>query len=152
MSSTCLSFHRDKHILFVHTSCCPYALVESCLSWWKRWFPLLWQGTVSLYQMILSTHPYSWDASWGGSIWVGYLSCRPGLSRQSCIGTSEGNYLMLPVLVQTGSLSQVSAVPSHEACKRRGQSHPWLVVCTVNQPSHSSNTDGGLGIDMYLIW
>ncbi len=33
------------------------------------------------------------------------------------------------------------AVPSREACMHRGQSHPWLVVCTVNQPSHSSDAD-----------
>ena len=36
-----------------------------------------------------------------------------------------------------------SAVPSREACRHRGQSHPQLVVCTVNQPSHSSDADRG---------
>jgi hypothetical protein len=49
-------------------------------------------------------------------------------------------------------LAGKSAVPSHEACRCREQSHPQLAVCTVNQPSHFSDADGGLGVDMYLLW
>jgi hypothetical protein len=48
--------------------------------------------------------------------------------------------------------SRDTAVPSCEACRHGGQSHPRLAVCTVNQPSHSSNADGGYEVYMYLLW
>jgi hypothetical protein len=48
-------------------------------------------------------------------------------------------------------LVEKSAVPSHEVCRHRGQLHPQLAVCTVNQLSHYSDADGGIGVDMYLL-
>ncbi len=74
----------------------------------KNMVSSLLQGAVTLYRKIFSTPSHTWDASWGGNIWVGHLSCCLELSRQSCIGTVEGTVLQLTVLVWMGLWSQGS--------------------------------------------